>query len=648
MAQSEAAASIEGQTTTPGRKSHPAILRYALAGLSVLVALGATALLRTGVPHRPLSLVFFFAAVALSAGFGGLGPGVFATALSALACDFFFLRPLHTLIVSRTDFPLLLLFLVVAVLINLLSERLHAETKAVEQRFHDRVQGLDAIIWAANPQTLQFTFVSRRAEDLLGYPAARWVAEPDFRRAILHPDDRDRVLAACRRFVDEGGDHAMEYRVLRPDGSIVWLRETVHVARDEHDRPVRLTGLCVDVTERKAAEEENAELRDALTTLHGITTAMSASLELPTVLATLKQELIRHIRVPAGVLFLFDEQRGRWHVEDAWGKPFAEPPRGDLAPSGAPAELCRPHIGSLEPQERGARGLAALCGTAALAEHGLHAYLWMPLTANEQQQGAVCLFDTSLGRFNEDRLAFFDTLGRQAGVIIQNARLFGQVNAGRANLQRLSHRLVEVQEEERRRLARELHDEIGQVLTGLKLRLEASARQLPDPAKDNLRAALGLVNEMMVQVRDLSLDLRPAVLDDLGLLPALLWHFERYSQLTGVNVCFEHHGLEQRFPHDVETTAYRVVQEALTNVARHAGTAEAAVRLWATADQLVISVSDEGSGFATEPETARSSTGGLLGMRERVSLLGGRFNVESAPGAGTRLTAHLPRRQAGV
>src|SRR5689334_5773337 len=135
-----------------------AIWRYGFAALSVLVAWGATSLLRIEAPQQPLSLVFFFAAVAISAGLGGLGPGVFATALSALLCDFFFLEPLHTLFVSKGDLPLFLLFLFVALLINIPSERLQAETKAVEQRFHDRVQGLDAIVWSANPQTLQFTF----------------------------------------------------------------------------------------------------------------------------------------------------------------------------------------------------------------------------------------------------------------------------------------------------------------------------------------------------------------------------------------------------------------------------------------------------------------------------------------------------------
>jgi PAS domain S-box-containing protein len=626
---------------SPSNNRRHVVRRYLLAAATVLVAWGATTLLRLEAPHRPLSLVFFFAAVAITAGFGGLGPGLVATALSALICDFFFLEPLHTLFVFRSDFPLLMLYLCVAVLINIQSERLKAATRAVEQRFHDRVQGLDAIVWAANPQTLQFTFVSQRAESLLGYSIGQWLSEPDFRNRILHADDRDRVLAACRRFVNEGGDHGMEYRVVAQDKREIWLRETVHVVRNERDQPVRLTGLCVDITERKLAEQENAELRDALSTLHEITTAMTASLDLPTVLATLKQELGRHIRVPSSLLFLVDEENSRLYLADSWGAPLPRESGGQRFHPVAPEDRSVPHLGQLAQKIEIGPPLVTLSGVEAPGTAGLAAYLWMPLTANEELQGAVCLLDTSLDRFNAERLDFFETLGRQAGVILQNARLYSQVNSGRAELQRLSQRLVEVQEEERRHIARELHDEIGQVLTGLKFRLETCARSFPGALNENLREALNPVNEMMVQVRELSLDLRPAVLDDLGLLPALVWHFERYTALTGVEVAFDHQGLDRRFAHEVETTAYRLVQEALTNVARHAQAPEAAVRIWASDESLLMDIVDRGQGFsAGGPE--QDKRGGLLGMRERVTLLGGRFSIESHPGMGTHLVAQVP------
>jgi PAS domain S-box-containing protein len=209
-------------------------------------------------------------------------------------------------------------------------------------------------------------------------------------------------------------------------------------------------------------------------------------------------------------------------------------------------------------------------------------------------------------------------------------------------LKSLSRRLMEVQETERRNIALELHDEIGQVLTGLKLSLEIGARRPAEEVSRSLEEARVLVNELMARVRKLSLDLRPAMLDDLGLLPALLWHFEHYTTQTQVRVNFKHSGLEKRrFGAEVETAAYRIVQEALTNIARHAQVSEALVRLSTHQQTLLIEIEDRGRGFDMESVLSASETSGLAGMRERAVLLGGRLIIESRLETGTRLTAEL-------
>jgi PAS domain S-box-containing protein len=208
-------------------------------------------------------------------------------------------------------------------------------------------------------------------------------------------------------------------------------------------------------------------------------------------------------------------------------------------------------------------------------------------------------------------------------------------------LKTLSRRLMEVQELERRNIALELHDEIGQVLTGLKLTLEVSTKLPAAELGDSLAQARGLVNELMARVRKMSLDLRPAMLDDFGLLPTLIWQLEHYTAQTHVKVNFKHSGLErQRFAPEVETAAYRVVQEALTNVARHANVQEATVRVWTDEDMLSIEVADGGQGFDLDSVVVRE-TSGLTGMRERAMLAGGQLKIESRPGEGTRLLAEL-------
>jgi signal transduction histidine kinase len=203
-------------------------------------------------------------------------------------------------------------------------------------------------------------------------------------------------------------------------------------------------------------------------------------------------------------------------------------------------------------------------------------------------------------------------------------------------------RLIEIQETERRHLARELHDEIGQLLTGLRLMLRPESTAAPDVMRARLDRAQAVVDEILVRVRRVSCDLRPADLDQLGLLPALLSLFERFTALTGVMVNFKHAGIAMRFAPPIETAAYRIVQEALTNVARHAGVAEAKVQVWSDGELLNLQIADAGCGFVPAVTLAGSRSSGLLGMQERVLLLGGSIAFESAPGAGTVIVAELP------
>lgn len=249
----------------------------------------------------------------------------------------------------------------------------------------------------------------------------------------------------------------------------------------------------------------------------------------------------------------------------------------------------------------------------------------------------------------------YDSHGRIAGRLIlfhditeskraeqERERLFKEASASRERLRALSNQLVELQEAERRHLARELHDEIGQVLTGLQLTLESGRRLATDGARDRLDEAQELVHSVVERVRELSLDLRPAMLDDLGLVPALTWYFERYAAQTDVAVDFAHTEVGGRFRPEVETAAYRIAQEALTNVARHAGVREITVGVWTRSSTLGVRVEDRGVGFDPDGTVVGGASNGLAGMRERAELLGGQFTVVSAPGSGSVVTAQFP------
>jgi|GEM_PF-808730 len=212
----------------------------------------------------------------------------------------------------------------------------------------------------------------------------------------------------------------------------------------------------------------------------------------------------------------------------------------------------------------------------------------------------------------------------------------------KAEVRVLSSRLIAIQETERRSLALDLHDELGQSLTGLKLTLERLAKQAAHADIAEVNDAIQVVSGLIVQVRDLSMDLHPAMLDDLGLLPTLHWHFKRFYAQTRISVSFLQHHLDQRCAPEVETAAYRIVQEALTNAARYAKVNQVQVSAAVSAGKLHLTISDQGVGF--DPQLARASmqSNGLTNMLSRADGVGGTLTISAACGGGTRIIVKLP------
>jgi two-component system sensor histidine kinase UhpB len=211
---------------------------------------------------------------------------------------------------------------------------------------------------------------------------------------------------------------------------------------------------------------------------------------------------------------------------------------------------------------------------------------------------------------------------------------------------RASH-ILHAQEEERKRIARELHDETSQVLTSLLISLALLEESVGD---DAARARIGetraLAHQTLRAVRNISLDLRPSALDDLGLLPALRWYVKEYQQKCGIEVDLTATGLRERLPADMETALYRIVQESLTNTAKHGHARHAWVTLTDDGQLMRASVRDDGVGFdaaATLRRPWQDRGLGLAGMMERAALLGGAVEIDSEPGAGALMTVNIPR-----
>lgn len=242
---------------------------------------------------------------------------------------------------------------------------------------------------------------------------------------------------------------------------------------------------------------------------------------------------------------------------------------------------------------------------------------------------------------------------RTAALSLANEQLTQEIAARRQaeeGLHTLSRQVLDAQESERRRLARELHDEIGQALTAIKFNLHAAQRQ-PDTLKTRLDDSLGIVDYTLQQVRNLSFDLRPAMLDELGLVAAINWYMGRQAERGEFTAHIETDALSPDLCPPIATTCFRVVQEAVTNIIRHAEATEVWVDLQETATTLSLSLRDNGRGFdvpAAQERAALGASMGLPGMQERVRLVEGQMRIESALGQGTTIHIDLPLLMKGA
>jgi signal transduction histidine kinase len=230
---------------------------------------------------------------------------------------------------------------------------------------------------------------------------------------------------------------------------------------------------------------------------------------------------------------------------------------------------------------------------------------------------------------------------------------FEEMARARDSLEQLSGRLLRIQEEERRKISRELHDGIGQTLTALRVEIHqvhfAATGGAPN-GEERLSRARKLAEEAVRTVKDISLLLRPPLLDDLGLEPALAWLADQFSRRTGIQCRLRTEGLQEQLPDDLKTCVFRVIQEALHNCEKHASPTRIEIAVEQKGDTLTICVEDDGAGFALNNNNtpARHAGLGILGMRERAVLLGGTLAIRSSPGMGTKLSLTLPIARVGA
>jgi PAS domain S-box-containing protein len=502
----------------------------------------------------------------------------------------------------------------------------------------------DAII-ATDEQDV-ITAWNPAAEELLGWSADEALGQPwaELTRPKFVDADQTEVsgvLAATGRWRGE-------VRHYNKGNAASICEVTTMALKDAKGYATGYVSVIRDITRRKRAEEALQRYAERLQTLHAVDRAILAAQSLEAI-AQAALSYIRQLLVqcPTALVILFDLEARHGVV---LATSFAD--EADLKAGGRiPLEM----FGDIEDFRQGkvrviqdtqaASRLSPLVQT--LHARGVRTFMSVPLIVQGELVGSLNLGADQPGGFAPEYVDIAREVASSLAIAIQQARLFERLRAGRERLQALSRRLVEVQEIERRRLAHELHDEIGQTLTAVKINLQALQRHKDMAGVESyLRDSVDVVEHALGQVRNLSLDLRPSLLDDLGLVATLRWYVDRQAQRGGFTAQLIIDPPEIPYlPPELETTCFRVVQEALTNIMRHSQAQNVCVELHQREAELALRVCDDGVGFDVRAALGDAMGGaslGLLGIQERIWQVGGQIVIQSVPGGGTDIQARLP------
>ncbi len=508
-------------------------------------------------------------------------------------------------------------------------KRAEKELRRSEARFRALVQNASDVITVLEADgTVRYE--SPAIQRVLGYRPDELVGENAF--DYVHPDDREKAMDALAEAVKSGESTPVEVRFSRKDGS--WCHFEAIGSNLLEDPSVR--GIVVnsrDVTERKRAEEKLRGAFDSLLALYEAGQILGSTLSSEEVVRSLLRIMRGVSGLAAAVISAADEdgELRVWHADNL----EALRPGVRHAP-----EAVRARVLALE---NGERRLFRLPGTDP--QPGDLTGLCLPLKIRERVAGVLEAYGPERLAQN-DAIELLSSLAAQAAGALENARLYEELADREHRLHELVGKVLTAQEEERRRVAYEVHDGLAQTAAAALQLLHTFARRHPpasEKARTDLTRALGLVQATVSEARQVIADLRPTVLDDLGLSAAIRAQIDKLGGDRQID--YEADIGEERLPESVEVALFRVTQEALNNAAKHAPSAPVRIELRRVDGRVRLRVRDRGPGF--DPEKTPNGGGpgervGLSSMRERVALLGGRLEVSSRPGEGTEVAAEVP------
>ncbi len=416
-------------------------------------------------------------------------------------------------------------------------------------------------------------------------------------------------------------------------GKAKYAEKTLTPLHDRKGNIIRVVELIRDVTESKELERKILEANRQLLAMNAIATTASQSLSLDIILNGVLDKVLEFMEAEVGGIFLTDDK--------ATGAAYRIQ-RGL-------SEQSAPGIASLELAKRVAeRGEALVVDSAAgMPAENLEALISVPLKSKERVVGVLSIASRTPRVFTPQEVQLLTSLGHQLGIAVENAQLYQELQSKEQMREQLLRRIISAQEDERQRVARELHDVTSQALATLGIGLEVVATPQSDAREreTQMEGIKSLLSATSKDVHRLIYDLRPSLLDDLGLSAAIRSYAHNSLDAAGVEVHVEEAGQEKRLPPEVEIALFRIVQEAIANITRHARAESAYISLEFKEKSIAVEIEDDGVGFDHSHGFTPGAGGkgvGLLGMQERAELLGGTLVIDTRPGGGTRVSVEVP------